>query len=346
MTAPGNGHHHTGALPRTRDAAAARATSHDPSRHWRTLPVALTLAATLLALILGWSAWKAWIATPWTRDGRVRVYVVSIAPEVAGRVVELRVRDNQFVHKGDLLMLIDPADYAIAVSSTAAELAQAEADLENKQTQARRRLELTTLSTSVEEKQTYATQAAMAQAAMDRMRSQLAQAKVNLRRTEMRSPVNGWVTNLLVQEGDFASVGQRNIAVIDSDSFWLDGYFEEDALARINDGDPVRIQLMGYTPELRGHVESVARGIQVANAQPDAAGLASVNPVFTWVRLAQRVPVRIRLDAVPPGVRLVAGMTATVRVEVGGRHDLDGSQPPGDPGQTGGNAEPDRHPSP
>lgn len=279
-------------------------------------------------MILGWAAWTSWLTTPWTRDGRVRVYVVSMAPEVSGRVIELRVRDNQYVHKGDVVMVIDPADYAISVSSTAADLAQAEADLQNKRIEAQRRLALTTLSTSVEEKQSYATQAAMAQATVDKMRSQLAQARVNLRRTEMLSPVNGWVTNLLVQQGDFASVGQRNIAIVDADSFWLDGYFEEEALTHVGDGDPVRVQLMGYRQEVRGHVDSIARGIEVTNAQPDGAGLASVNPVFTWVRLAQRVPVRIHLDDVPPNVRLFAGMTATIRVEASGRHDTDPSEPP------------------
>lgn len=335
MIALGKGQPREGAL-QGKHGPPRRKASHDPSRSWRTLPIALTLACSLLAVILGWAAWASWLTTPWTRDGRVRAYVVSMAPEISGRVVELRVRDNEFVHKGDLLMVIDPADYAIAVSSTTADLAQAEADLQNKRIQAQRRLALTTLSTSVEEKQTYATQAAMAQATVDKMKSQLAQARVNLRRTEMRSPVNGWVTNLLVQQGDFAAVGQRNIAVVNANSFWLDGYFEEEALTRICAGDPVLVQLMGYRQEVRGHVDSVARGIEVANAQPDTAGLASVNPVFTWVRLAQRVPVRIHLEDVPPNVRLFAGMTATIRVQSNGCRDADAlPQPRADAAQTG-----------
>ena len=295
------------------------AVGKDPARRWRTLPVAMTLGAVLAALVLGWAAWEAWLTQPWTRDGRVRVYVVSMAPEVAGRIIELRVRDNQPVRKGDVLMVIDPADYAIAVSANEAALKQAAADLQNRLAQARRRQELTTLSTSVEEKQSYVTQALMSQASLDRAQSQLAQAKVNLLRTQLRSPVNGWVTNLLVREGDYATVGQRNISLVDADSFWLDGYFEETALSRIRDGDTARIRLMGYKEVLHGHVDSVARGIQVANAQPDQAGLAMVNPVFTWVRLAQRVPVRIQIDEVPDGVRLVAGTTATVEIDVRSR---------------------------
>ena len=291
----------------------------DPARRWQTLSIAITLAAALAALVLGWVAWDAWLTQPWTRDGRVRVYVVSMAPEVAGRIVELRVRDNQPVRKGDVLMVVGPADYAIAVSANEAAVKQATADLQNRLAQAQRRQQLTTLSTSIEEKQSYAAQALMSQASLERAQSQLAQARVNLERTQLKSPVNGWVTNLLAREGDYATIGQRNISLVDADSFWVDGYFEETALARIRDGDAARIHLMGYKEVIRGRVDSVARGIQVTNAQPDQAGLAMVNPIFTWVRLAQRVPVRIQIDPVPDGVRLVAGTTATVEIDVRGR---------------------------
>jgi len=131
----------------------------------------------------------------------------------------------------------------------------------------------------------------------------------------IRSPVNGYVTNLLAQLGDYATVGQKLISIVDADSFWVDGYFEETGLGRIHDSDPATVKLMGYCQLVRGHVGGVARGINIPNAQPDQAGLASVNPIFTWVRLAQRVPVRIHIDQVPDGVRLVAGMTATVQID-------------------------------
>ncbi|MET3905682.1 multidrug resistance efflux pump [Bradyrhizobium sp. S3.3.6] len=140
------------------------------------------------------------------------------------------------------------------------------------------------------------------------------QANVNLRRTRILSPVNGYVTNLLVQLGDYVNIGQKRISVVNADSFWVDGYFEETSLSKIHESDPAAVKLLGYRQVLRGHVESTARGITVANAQPDASGLASVNPIFTWVRLAQRVPVRIRIDHVPDNVRLVVGMTATVEI--------------------------------
>jgi multidrug resistance efflux pump len=143
----------------------------------------------------------------------------------------------------------------------------------------------------------------------------IAKAQLDLSRTVIRSPVNGYVTNLLAQLGDYANVGQKIISVVDADSYWIDGYFEETSLGRIHEDDPATVKLMGYSQLVRGHVGGVARGINVPNAQPDPAGLALVNPIFTWVRLAQRVPVRIHIDQVPDGVRLVAGMTATVQID-------------------------------
>ncbi len=143
----------------------------------------------------------------------------------------------------------------------------------------------------------------------------LDQARVNLRRTVIRSPVNGWVTNLLAQRGDYATVGQAQISVVDADSFWVDGYFEETNIGRIQIGDPAEIKLMGHTQTLTGHVQNITRAINVPNAQPNGQGVATVNPIFTWVRLAQRIPVRIRIDHVPQGVVLAAGMTATVEIE-------------------------------
>jgi multidrug resistance efflux pump len=139
----------------------------------------------------------------------------------------------------------------------------------------------------------------------------LDQARVNLDRTEIRSRVNGWVTNLLAQLGDYANVGTNEISLVDADSFWVDGYFEETNLAPIRVGDPAGIKLMGYMQIVRGHVDCIARGINVPNAQPNSAGLAQVNPIFTWVRLAQR----IHIDHVRDGVVLAAGMTATVQID-------------------------------
>jgi multidrug resistance efflux pump len=220
-----------------------------------------------------------------------------------------------------LSIVIDPTNYKIAVSLAEAAVQQAQANMQNVEREAKRREELTSLAVTTEEKQTYASNAIVAQAQYQQAVANLDQARVNLERTEIRSPVNGWVTNLLAQLGDYANVGQNEISVVDADSFWVDGYFEETNLAPIRVGDPAIIKLMGYTQILRGHVDSIVRGINVANAQPNVQGLANVNPIFTWVRLAQRIPVRIHIDQVPEGVVLSAGMTATVQI------DPRGSQP-------------------
>ena len=155
------------------------------------------------------------------------------------------------------------------------------------------------------------------EATVDLDTAAIAKAQLNLERTVIRSPVDGFVTNLQARLGDYANVGQKMIFVVDADSFWFDGYFEETSLEEIHEGDPPTIKLMGYSQVVRGHVGSVASGINIPNAQPDQARLASVNPIFTWVRLAQRVPVHIHIDQVPKSVRLVVGMTATIQIDPG-----------------------------
>jgi len=284
-------------------------------RRFRFFPLLITFAVIAVAVVLGQAMWNVYMGAPWTRDGTVRAYVVTMAPQVAGQIVKLTVTDNQFVHKGDLLMVIDPTNYRIAVSLAEAAVQQAQANAQNAAIEAKRRQELTTLAVTVEEKETFSTNAVAAQAQYQQSVANLDQARVNFQRTEIRSPVNGWVTNLLAQLGDYANVGQNIISLVDADSFWVDGYFEETNIEPIQVGDPASIKLMGYSQILRGHVDSIARGINVANAQPNGQGLANVNPIFTWVRLAQRIPVRVHIDEVPEGVVLAAGMTATVQVD-------------------------------
>jgi multidrug resistance efflux pump len=281
----------------------------------RVLPFLMTFVVVALAAALGYQAWQYYMGAPWTRDGTVRAYVVKIAPQVAGEIVQLPIVDNQFVHKGDLLMLIDQRNYSVAVRQAEAAVEQTRATAENANAEMIRREKLSDIAVTMEERQTYISQAATAEATYQSALANLDQARINLNRTEVRSPVNGYVTNLTAQLGDYADVGALQLSVVNSDSYWVDAYFEETALGRIQKGDAATIKLMGYTPLLRGTVQGLARGIDVPNAAPDAAGLASVNPIFTFVRLAQRVPVRIHIDEVPPEIELVAGLTATVQIE-------------------------------
>ncbi len=281
----------------------------------RIAPVLVTVLAVCVAAALGYAAWQYYMGAPWTRDGAVRAYVVKVAPQVAGEIVQLPVADNQFVHKGDLLMLIDPRNYSIAVRQAQASVEQTRAVAENANAEMIRREKLNDIAVTMEERQTYISQAANAEAAYQSALANLDQARINFKRTQVRSPVNGYVTNLTAQLGNYADVGSLQLSLVNSDSYWVDAYFEETALGRIHEGDAATIKLMGYSPLLRGRVTGLARGIDVPNAAPDASGLASVNPIFTFVRLAQRVPVRIHIDEVPEGVKLVAGLTATVQIE-------------------------------
>jgi multidrug resistance efflux pump len=339
-------------------------------------PFLITLAAVALAGLLGLKMWDVYMGAPWTRDATVRAYVVTMAPEVAGRIVELHVVDNKYVRKGDLLLVIDPTNFTIAVSQAEAAVQQAQANVQNieaqmtvqqaqinasqaqlrlghaalvfAQQQAERYQTLAkdgwgtvqnaqqftsqlhqqeatvqsaqeNLNQTLRQVETLKAQRLSAEAGLAQAKAQLNQAQVNLERTRILAPVDGYVTNLLAQLGDYVNVGVNTISLVDADSFWVDGYFEETNLAPIRVGDPAQIKLMGHDQIVGGHVDSIARAINVANAQPNSQGVANVNPIFTWVRLAQRIPVRIHIDEVPPNVVLSAGMTATVEIQARGR---------------------------
>jgi multidrug resistance efflux pump len=273
-----------------------------------------TLAIALVAVLISLLTWQHYVNAPWTRNGTVRVQVANVAPQISGKIVELRVADNQFVHKGDVLYVIDPFDFEVAVRVSKALVDQHAADLEVKQVESVRRQHLSNLATTPEEQQIFAGNAVQSKAAYEAAAHQLAQAELNLKRTNVVSPVDGYVTNLLLRVGDFAVTGVSNISVIDSDSFWVDGYFEETKMAQVCVGDRAEAQLMGYASPIIGHVKTITRGVSVSNAASGTQGLPNVDPIYTWVRLAQRVPVRVAIDTVPTGVPLVSGMTATVTI--------------------------------
>jgi RND family efflux transporter MFP subunit len=275
----------------------------------------VTGAVVLLAVVLAWALWWHYFRSPWTRDGRVRVEVVNIAAQISGQVISLPVGDNQEVKKGDLLFEIDPSDYKLA-------LAQAEANVQSRQFQqaiaqqdAERRQKLGAQAISAEEKNTSVSSSLVAQAAYQSALAARDQAKINLDRCTVRSPVNGYVTNLTLRIGDYATPGQTKLTVVDSDSFWIVGYFEETKLPRIQVGDYAHVRLMGWGPEIAGSVESISRGIADTNSSQNAEGLANVDPIFTWVRLAQRIPVRIHIDHVPKQVLIAAGQTCTIVID-------------------------------
>jgi multidrug resistance efflux pump len=285
----------------------------------------VTLAVVAVAVVIGRQIWTYYIDDPWTRDGRVSADVVAVTPDVSGLISDVVVHDEQVVRKGDVLFRIDPARFDIALQQADAVVAARKASLDQAVRDYNRYHQLDTLSTSQEkqEQTTSAMQLATAsyrQAMVDR-----SLAALNLDRTEVKASVNGTVTNLDLRPGDYVSAGKGVFALMDSDTLRVDGYFEETKLDRLAVGDKVTVQLMGTPALLTGHIQSVAAAI--ADRERTASGdmLANVNPTFSWVRLAQRVPVRIKLDAVPPGVSLLMGRTATVVVQNGQVH------PPLDP---------------
>ena len=224
-----------------------------------TLKIVATLLILALALLAALIIWDFYVASPWTRDGSVRVQVASVAPQVSGQITEIRVVDNQFVYRGDVLYVIDPFDFQVALDTKKAQLRQRAADVQVKRVQAERRAHLTDLATTPEEQQQYAGSATQAQATFDAAQAEVAQAEINLQRTQVRSPVNGYVTNLLLRLGDYAHAGVTNISVIDADSYWVDGYFEETKMAHVCIGDRAEAQLMGYRDPIIGRVETVRR---------------------------------------------------------------------------------------
>ncbi|MFG1279538.1 efflux RND transporter periplasmic adaptor subunit [Xanthobacter autotrophicus] len=278
--------------------------------------ICVTLLVVAGAVLVGRTLWDTYMNAPWTRDARVRADVVGIAPDVSGLVSEVQVRDNAAVKKGDVLFRVDRERFAIAleqaeaaVAGRAATLDQAKRDLA-RYTQLRERQVVS--PQNAEQAQTALTQA---DAAYQQAVSERDVARLNLERSQITAPANGIVTNLELRRGDYVSTGKAVVALVDTDSLRVEGYFEETKLPRIHVGAPVTIRLMGEPTLLKGRVQSIAAAIEDRERTLSSGLLANINPTFNWVRLAQRVPVRIALEDVPPDIRLVAGLTATVEIE-------------------------------
>lgn len=280
-----------------------------------TIRVGITLAMVVAAIFAGSWIWQHYMYSPWTRDARVRADVVTIAPDVSGWVVELKVRDNQQVKAGDLLMSIDRDRYQAAVEKARAVVDIRRQQLSLREHEASRRSRLGAQAISAELLENAQINAEMARSEYREAQADLRVAELNLARSEVHAPRDGQITNLVLAQGNYVNAGQAVMALVDTQSFYVQAYFEETKLPRIQVGAPVEVWLMGGDQQLRGEVESISRGITDRNASPDGQLLADVEPTSNWVRLAQRIPVRIRLDQVPEGVVLSAGMTASVRVE-------------------------------
>ncbi|MCL4485349.1 MAG: HlyD family secretion protein [Nitrospirae bacterium] len=279
----------------------------------RLLRPGVTLFLSLLAIVSGYALWHYDRITPWTRDGRVRADWVSVAPDVSGLVTEVDVRDNQKVSRGDVLFRIDPRRFSIALAAARADWMERYAAMGNALHDARRYDRLLRTGNATEEKaENMRTRAIEASALYRKALSRMMKAQLDLSRSPVRARVNGYVTNMHLRPGDFVTRGKGVVALVDSDSFYVDGYFEETKLPAIRVGDRMEIRLMGVSPPLFGRVETISRGISDFERSDRPGTVPRVNPTFSWVRLAQRIPVRIRLETLPARITLVAGQTATI----------------------------------
>lgn len=292
----------------------------------QTARVSATLLVVVIAALLAWQAWKAYVYSPWTRDARVQANVANIAPEVSGTVERVAVRNDEYVHKGDLLFQIDPVRFKNAVLAAKAALAKARAESTFARQNAERLEQLPRAGVSSHDLQQAQSQARSTAASVAQAKANLDQAQQNLKWTTVKSPVTGYVTHLTLDKGSYARQGESAITIVDADTFRIVAYFEETKLANLQVGDPADIELMAGGLHLKGHVASIGRGIALANNTSGERNLPSVSPTFQWVRLAQRIPVTIDFDKPVEKLPLSVGLTATVHIRPEDRKNPD--QPP------------------
>jgi RND family efflux transporter MFP subunit len=279
------------------------------------LRIATTSALALAAALVVWRLWEHYEIEPWTRDGRVRADVVAVAADVSGLVSEVLVHDDQFVRKGDVLFRIDRERFVLALRQAEAILdgRAAALDAATKDLARYRALEATkTIAVSKQQLDAAISTQAQAQAASRQAAADRDLARLNLERSEVRASVSGPLTNFDLRPGAYVTAGKGVAALIDAQSLHVDGYFEETKLPMIHVGDRAEVHLMGENKKIIGRVEGIAGGIEDRERSAGTSMLPNVNPTFSWVRLAQRIPVRIALDPAAGEVALIAGRTATV----------------------------------
>jgi RND family efflux transporter MFP subunit len=279
-----------------------------------TLSLRLLITALIVAIaaLVAWQLWVYYMDDPWTRDGAVRGDTVQLASDVSGPVTQVFVHDNEMVKTNQPLFQIDPTRFLLAILQAEAEVARTKAAMQDAERTASRYNALSNNAVSTVSRDNVTSAAQEAQAAYQLAQANLALANYNLQRATVRATVNGTITNFSMRPGDFVTTGIPVLALVDADSLYVDGYFEETKIRQIHIGEPARIMLMDGGPAILGHVQGFAAGVTDSQRAPSATLLADVNPTFTWVRLAQRVPVRIALDHIPAGTSLIAGMTCTV----------------------------------
>lgn len=273
----------------------------------------VTLAVVLAALFIGWRLWIHYENDPWTRDGRIKADVVQVAPDVSGQVTKINVIDNQTVNVGDVLFEIDTARFELVLRQAKAAEESARVTLAQAIREAKRNRELKDLvATEVTEQgqsRVEEAQAALLEAIVNRDKAQL-----DLDRTKVVAAVDGIVTNLNLRVGSYVTVSTPVMALVDRNSYYAEGYFEETKLPNIAEGNRATVRLMSDDEVLEGHVHSISRGIEDRERTTGGKLMQNINPAFNWVRLVQRIPVRVELDKIPDNIKLVSGQTVTIEV--------------------------------
>lgn len=275
--------------------------------------VVLTLLVVAFAAVLVWQMVVYYLFAPWTRDGHIRADVIQIAPDVSGLIQKVEVRDNQMIKRGDVLFTIDQDRFGLALRQARATLAERQETLAQAARETRRNRKLGNL-VAAEQLEESQSREARARSAANESQVAVDTAQLNLDRSVIRSPVDGYLNDRAPRAHEFVTAGRAVLSVVDSASYHVDGYFEETKLGAIHVGDAVDIRVMGDDTRLRGHVQSMAAGIEDRDRSSGSNLLPNVNPAFSWVRLAQRIPVRIAFDDVPVDFRMIAGRTATVSI--------------------------------
>jgi len=278
----------------------------------------LNLALVALVVWYAYQTYEEYFNNPWTRDGQVRGHVIQIAPRVSGMVIHIPVIDNQFVHQGDLLFEIDREPFEIAIAQAEANLQRARISSKSSKIEYDRLKDIFNKDPgAVSQKDLNRREANYLESLsqIDVQTETLRSAKLNLGYTSIYAPVDGYVSNVDFQIGTQAVANTPILALVDSNSFWVFGYFRESQIGKFSIGDPARVTLMAYPDSpLMGHVESLGWGIAPSDGNSGVKLLPSIKPVFQWIRLAQRIPVRIKLGSIPDGIELRFGLTASVMV--------------------------------
>ena len=293
----------------------------------KILRIAITLLLVLLAAIAVFKAWAFYTESPWTRDAKFTADVVAIAPDVSGLLTDVPITDNQLVKQGQILMVIDQPRYQQALAEANADVAYYQTLAAEKKREAGRRVRLGIQAMSQEEidqsnnvLQTVQHQLAKAIAVRDL-------AQLDLERTTVRAPADGWVTNLNVHAGEFITRGSTAVALVKKNSFYVIAYLEETKLEGLNKGDRAEITPLGSNRIMHGTVDSLAAAVNNSSSTPNSKGLASIDSNLEWVRLAQRVPVKIILDDKDQQHSYPAGTTATVVITGKNDRSIDSGSP-------------------